>query len=598
MKLYSIILMTILSSSLFGQSNWYVDYQNGNNSNSGTLPSEAVKTVNYLTSSNSIQPKDTVFIIGQYNNPSYNPNFSYGGNNDRNNPHIWHQENSIKLNNLNGLENEYITFKPYDNSTVLKGDGANIFRITNCSYIRIEGFEIYGEVENIPLSTAEGLQTAGLQFLYLDPNTVDTKNPTLSEVLFRVNVGTSISTIESTTYPILGSVTRPSYTDTRGLYVSGSNHIEIVNNEIHHTCGGGLRISESSNVLIEDNEIHNCSRRSYSGTHALVVTKAKEGVTNSNDDNTYSIKILRNLIRDNYNEAFSWAPTKDIITPRIDEGKGISLQRNNLSAWQNGNKRILVENNMCYWNGFSGVHSNDGWHIDFVNNTCYMNSFTNTVTYAGQTQQGNNIGISAQNGDDIKIINNISVVDTDWNGFAISSGGTTNLVVDANIIFGSNGVLTEDTDITSIQTNTLITDPNFVNPTTFDFHLQPNSQAVDYTNTNVSYAPVVDYYGNSRDINPDLGAIEYIAPLSISHINLNDITIYPNPFNEKIIIDKPLINGEVSIYNVLGQNMTNYVSIISNGHNTEIQTTKLPNGMYIIKTKTFTIKVCKSMGGK
>ena len=593
MKRYSIILITLLSSTLFGQTNWYVDYQNGNNSNNGTSVSTAVKTVGQLTSNNLLQPSDIVFIIGEYHNPSYNPTFSYNGNSDRNNPHIWHSENTIKLNNLNGAENQYITFKPYDNTTVLKGDGANIFRISNSSYIRIEGFEIYGEVENIPVSTAEGLITDGLQFLYLDPSTVDKKNPALSEVLYRVTVGTATTTIENTTYPILGNVTRPSYTDTRGLYVTGSNHINIINNEIHHTPGGGLRISESSYVNIYENEIHNCSKRSFSGTHALVVTKSIGGIANSTDDTTYSIKIQRNLIRYNYNEVWSWAPTKDLIAPRIDEGKGISLQRNNLSDWENGNKRILVENNLCYWNGFSGVHSNDGYHIDFINNTCFMNSFTNTVTYAGSDQKGNNIGISTSNGSDIKIINNVSVIDTDWNGFAISTnGGTTNLVIENNLIYGTNGTVNQDADVTAIETNTTIADPNFVTTTSFDFNLQSTSPAIGLADVNNS--PTIDFFGNSRDNNPDLGAIEYITTLSINEFSLDNNNIYPNPFiNELTIYNTNTSVEEVRVYGLLGQNLTNDVSIKKIDQNIKIETSNLPKGMYIIKTETFANKVYK-----
>ncbi len=595
MKQYSIILIILLSSNLFGQTNWYVDYQNGDNLNNGTSVLTAVKTVNQLTSSNLLQPSDTVLIIGEYYNPSYNPNYTYGGDSDRNNPHIWHRENTISIGNLHGSENNYITFKPYDSNTVLKGDGANIFRIRNSSYIKVEGFEIYGEVENIPLSTAEGLLTDGLQFLYLASTTVDIENPTLSEVLYRVPVGTSLTTIENTTYPILGSVNRPTYVDTRGLYVSGSNHIKIIGNEIHHTPGGGLRISESSYVTISENEIHNCSRRSYSGTHALVITKAKEGTANTTDDTTYSIVLNRNIIRDNYNEVFSWAPTKNLIHPRIDEGKGISLQRNNLNDWQNGNKRILVENNICYWNGFSGIHSNDGWHIDFINNTCFMNSYTNTVTYANDPK-GANIGISTANGNDIKILNNISVADAGWNGKALSSAGTTGLVVENNLIFGINGTISQDADITAIEVNTIIADPLFENTTIYDFNLQQNSPAIGIANS--SYSPVEDFYGNLRDNNPDLGAIEYILPSSVSEFNSNDINIYPNPFTNKIIIDQILIKDEFSIYNVLGQNMTNYISIINNNQNTEIVTTDLPTGMYIIKTKTFVNKVYKSLSNK
>jgi hypothetical protein len=585
MHKFFLISVLLLNFSLFSQTNWYVNYQNGNNSNAGTSVSTAVKTIDYLTSNNLIQPSDTVFIIGEYHNESYNPNFVYGGDNDRNNPHIWHQENSVRLNNLHGEENQYITFKPYDNNTVLKGDGANIFKVVNCSYLKIEGFEIYGEVENIPLSTAEGLITDGLQFLYLDPNTVDPKHPTLSEVLYRVRVGTPINEIENTTYPILGPVTRPSYTDTRGLFVSHSHHIEIVGNEIHHTCGGGLRVAESSYVNIYENNIHNCSRRSYAGTHGLVVTKAEEGLPNNNDDTTYSTKIERNTVHYNYNELFSWSPKKDIITPRIDEGKGISLQRNNSTDWIDGNKRILIANNICFWNGYSGVHSNEGWHIDYINNTCYMNSYTNTVTYANGQQGGKQIGISTQEGDDIRIFNNISVIDTDWNGFPISSGGTTNLVVENNLIYGVNGSVSQDSDVTAIQVNTIIADPLFIDETNFNFNLQQNSPAINSANSD--YAPVDDFYGNRRDVNPDLGAIEYIAPLGISDFNQKEINIFPNPFTHKIIINKRFTKNDIMVYNMLGQNIKNSISISPINQSTILDMEKLPEGMYLIKTPQF-----------
>ena len=456
LRLLIVLLLTLFFNIFtYAQITYYVDQQNGNNNNNGTSATTAFKT--FDKAKNEVSAGDTIEIMGTYTNPSYNPSYVFSVEHD---PHLWHSENTIRINGLNGTSGNYITIKAHDSNTVLKGDGANIFRVTSSSYLKIEDFIIEGEVTRIPLSTANALQ-----FVYLIDNgslVGTTTAPNAVDIRFRNEDETNDTdnvVEESDTYTDISNenVNRPSYIDTRGLYVSNSNNIIIKNNNIHHTPGGGLRVSDSKFVDIIENEISYCSARSYSGTHALVVTKT-EPIGSSN----YSINILRNHIHHNFNEQFSWAPDKTIITPRIDEGKGISLQRNNLYIWINGTGRILVANNLCYWNGFSGVHSNDGYRIDFINNTCYMNSYTNTVTYAGQIQKGNNIGISAQSSNDIKMINNISVIDTDWNGFALAAGGTSNLVVSDNMIFGMNGTVNQDTDITSVDINTTVANPLFV----------------------------------------------------------------------------------------------------------------------------------------
>ncbi|WP_194767891.1 T9SS type A sorting domain-containing protein [Tamlana sp. I1] len=584
-----LLLAFSLQLPLFGQTNWYVSMA-GDDTNSGTSASSPFKTFSEIQ--NNVQPGDTVFVIGTYTNTSYNPNYSYSGNTS--DAHLWHSENTVRINNLNGSAGQYITIKPYDANTVLKGDGANIFRVTSSSYLIIEGFNIEGEVDNIPLSTAHALQFA---YLIDDSSLIGTAtNPNVNDVRYRNEdeINDNDNVVEETdNYTDISNlnVVRPSYIDTRGLYLSTCSNIIIRNTKIHHTPGGSLRVSDSNFVEILENEIYRCSAKSYSGTHALVVTKTEPIGTSD-----FSVQILRNTIHHNYNEQYSWAPTKTIITPRIDEGKGISLQRNNTSGWINGSGRILVANNLCYWNGFSGVHSNDGYRIDFINNTCYMNSYSNTVTYAGQTQKGNNIGISAQSSNDIKMINNISVIDTDWGGYALSAGGTTKLEVSDNLIFGINGTVNEDSDIKNIASNTKIANPLFVNAGTYnandyDFSLDANSPAISMGN--ITYAPTDDYFGSNRDAKPDLGAIEYNASLSINEEKLNTIAIYPNPFrNELSIRYNDLDVNNLALYNVLGQKQNfNYQR---NTNTVTLDLSHLPNGIYLLKTRSVTKKLIKT----
>ncbi len=508
------------------QTSWYVNQQTGLDSNNGQAPSTPFQL--FDAALNLVSEGDTIFIMGTYANPSYDPNYEYTNAHD---PHLWHGENSIKINNLHGSPANYITIKAFDGNAVLKGDGANIFRVQNSSYLRIENLEIKGEVSNIDIDTANHLQ-----FVYIDAdNVVDPLDPTAAEIQYRdqdcISNCTPGDVVDGEVYTDLSSmnVSRPSYIDTRALYLSNVQYIDILHNTIHDMPGGGLRVSDCEDILIEGNEIYACSRKSYSGTHGLVVTKATS--TRTSDD--YRIKILRNKVHHNYNEQYSWSPAKTIITPHIDEGKGISLQRNQTTYnsdgsikvnWEAG--RILVANNLCYFNGFSGIHSNDGNRIDFINNTSYFNSYTKSITLGITASNGGNIGISAQGGGDIRILNNISIIDVGLSKSAISSNlsAAEGLVVENNIIYGTTlsgvtGTINENSAVVAVQVNTQKTDPLFVDPVNFDFSLQASSPALGMADINT--APTTDYFEKSRDASPDLGAIEYFPVLPIEGLSFS-----------------------------------------------------------------------------
>ena len=592
--LRNIVLIVFMSVRVLvgAQASWFVSQQNGSDSNDGLSVDKAFQTFKQALSS--VSPGDTIFIVGEYHNNSYNPSYTYTTPDDA---HLWSAENTIKIKDLHGKEDAYITIKSYDENTVLKGDGTNIVRVVNSSYLRFENLHIYGEVENIPLETAKALQ-----FVYIvdDSNLVGTvTDPDPADIRYRNEEDSDGDHIveETDTFPDISTllVRRPSYVNTRGVYMSAViDHVDIVNCYIHHMPGVGILVSGGKYINIKGNNLHNNSRRSYAGTHALVVTNALPIPT---DD--YSIRIENNLVHHNFNEQYSWTPSKTIITPKIDEGKGISLQKNNLSDWIVGKGRILVQNNITYWNGYSGIHSNEGYRIDFINNTAFMNSYTNTVTYANSTQSGNNIGISSQEGHDIKMINNISVVDASWGGFALSSSTSDNIIVKSNLIYGVNGNLRIDTDIVAVEEKTLIADPLFIDAPTdyqninypFDFSLQVNSKAINFADP--AYAPSGDFFGNSRDNEPDAGAIEYKGQTTnIINPEKNKIKIYPNPCFDKIIINTHLQAQNISIYNQAGQNFNNYITIKSSLY-TEINVKKLPKGMYILKIKNFSRLIYK-----
>ncbi len=558
MKFYIKILLVLFTLPLCAQTNWYISQQAGSDNNNGMSPSSPVQTVEVAT--DLLSPGDTLFFMGLFTNPNYEPNYEYTG--DINDPHLWLTEHTIFISNLNGSEGAFITLKAYDSNTVFRGDGDNVLRILNSSYLRIEGLEVYGMVENIPLETA-----LALQFLYREDNSINT--------LYRVPPGTTIDEVGQMTFPILANISRPSYTDTRGIYLTNVHHIDLLNNKVHHTPGNGFRVAECDYVNIIGNEVHNCSRKSYSGTHGLVVTKAK-----SFDNETgHKIFILQNKVHHNYNEIYSWSPAKTFINTRIDEGKGISLQRNQASAdWTHG--RFLIANNICYWNGYSGVHTNAGDRMDFINNTCFMNSYTNTITYPPEDQSGNNVGISTSESNDIRIYNNISFVDATWGGFPISIRNTTDLEIADNLVFGINAALEEDPDIENIATNTIEANPLFVDADNFNFQLLENSPAIDSAN---DQAPTTDFFGNTRIGNPDLGAIEYGFLSAVENVlKTKALQAYPNPFAEYIIFEDVEIDAdELLVFTACGRNVSHLIKVEAGEDKARVNTVNLQKGIYV-----------------
>ncbi len=459
----SLILPFLFFSNLcFSQTTYYVA-NNGVDANSRGGFSNPFKTISYAATK--VIAGDTVKVrVGTYSNTNYQSS------------DIWKLEKTVLINNKQGTAAARITFMPYNHEkVVLKGDGDIVVQIRNSSYINFEGFEIEGEVERITLDSAFKYQFA--YKIIGDPT-----------VYYRVPFGTPPSVIATMTFPVLVNSFRPSLYSTMGLLVQGCHHVTIKKNLIHHLCGTGLRVFQSDYYHILENEVHNCSRRGAVGNHGLVV-HSSTSIDNNTGTKAY---ISRNNVHHNYNEVYSWSEIKTFITPHIDEGKGISMQKNTyLNGWKNG--VIQIDNNVTYYNGFSGVHINEGVRMDILNNTAYMNS------YSGD---GTNIGISVQDGDTVRVVNNITVADASFGGFALSTNSPTTLEFKNNFV---QGLL--DTDVTAIGQNTIFGDPLFKNPSLFDFSLLSTSSCINTALTGYLTAP--DYLGYARDVSPDKGAIEY-----------------------------------------------------------------------------------------
>ena len=105
-----------------------------------------------------------------------------------------------------------------------------------------------------------------------------------------------------------------------------------------------------------------------------------------------------------------------------------------------------------------------------------------------------------------------------------------------------------------------------------------------YNQNNLYYVTLTTYKNGCID------TITKVIDLMSLGLNTNStlskVNVYPNPFSDKIFIQ----NGndtEISIFNLLGQDYSNSVSITKTINGIEINTASLPKGGYILKNKTF-----------
>ncbi|MFD2285881.1 hypothetical protein GJU39_18200 [Pedobacter petrophilus] len=354
-----------------------------------------------------------------------------------------------------GLADKHITYTALPGSKpkfIVSGNIYDSINI-NASYIRIVGLELQGNNANL----------------------------TYADALAAYNAKTSDGVYNNSGISIGGPRTASKF----------PHHVEIKNCLVHDFSGGGIGAIQADYITFEGNTVYNNAWYTIYGASGMSI------LTPFNSDNTTGYK---NIVRGNKcygnKTTIPW-----IQVDRLSDGNGIILDVNNRvygattgTGYYTG--RTLVENNISFNNGGSGIHAFDAQHVDIVNNTTYNNGLV--VGYAN---------IFASYATDCKIMNNIMYAKPGGRVNSTNNFGGANVIYSNNIYFLNGGAAPE-----VMGTNDKIADPLFVtlssDPAIANFQLQAASPAVNYGTSNFFAAK--DYLGVARPKGtaPDCGAFE------------------------------------------------------------------------------------------
>lgn len=475
-----LLVLLLLNAFVFAAKNYFVS-GTGSDSNNGSSPTLAFR--NIQKAANLVNAGDTVFVM----NGTYK---------------------SVLMNDVvyiirKGTASEWIVFINYPNhKPKIEFDGWNGFAIQpGAAYIEINGFEVEGNNKNVKLDDALN-QSQGC------------KNPG-GEFLPKYN-GNGIAS------------------DGRyGTTATKPHHLRILNNQVHDCGGGGISAIHTDYVTIKNNLVYNNSWYTIFGSSGISLYQLWDSDNNATD--------FKNVIEGNichHNRLFvPW-----VYCPCcFSDGNGIIIDDTNNT--QNGSTlgaykgKTVIQNNIVYQNGGSGIHSYESQHVTIVNNTAYKNS---------QTPEIDGGEIFSNSSNDIKIVNNILYAE---NGNAVNSNyKNTNFLYENNLHY--NGTKTVVTSASCINVN-----PDFRNESIFDFHLKGFSPCINKGNATTFAAR--DFDGNKRPLvlgnKPAIGAFEFAELTPIVDVkNHSNIKIYPNPTSGILTYESSEVIDKIVCFNILG----------------------------------------------
>jgi hypothetical protein len=190
--------------------------------------------------------------------------------------------------------------------------------VDGASYVTVKGFEVVGDAASVSLSYAQS----------------QANHPTPTTAGKGIAVWTSTG--------------------------SDPTHITIEDNAVNHEPGAGIWAGDGDYISILNNTSYDNAWWSPEADSGISV-----GWMKSSDANTgYKVIVAGNTVYGNR----EYIP--NMVDGIITDGNGIIVDTNNQYSY---NGRTLVENNVSYDNGGSGIHAWGSNNVDILYNTAYDN---------------------------------------------------------------------------------------------------------------------------------------------------------------------------------------------------------------------------------
>jgi hypothetical protein len=272
--------------------------------------------------------------------------------------------------------------------------------------------------------------------------------------------------------------------DTYFDFQGNASYITIQNFEITRSYWNGANVNGSNNHDIKfiGNHFHDIGNRHYvvpSGTESYGIVGVYAGTGTSNI--TFDGNMFNNIGR---------LPTSGQSSTDYNHDHGLYVY----------NGPYVITNSLFYNNSAGwGIQVSPGTHDTAIRN--------NTFAYSNPQQDGQ-IMLWGNNSN-IVIQNNLFYKPRNY-AIATWQASETNTLIDTNIICCSGiGVIDNAGSGVVMSNQTLNTDPTFVSPSTYDFHLQSTSPAIDGGVAIASITADLDAVPRPQGLGYDLGAYEF-----------------------------------------------------------------------------------------